>query len=34
MCGSGWRALVVIEECYCRAVEAGVAVELGFDQPG
>ena len=34
MCGSRWRPLVVIEECYCRAVEAGVAVELGFDQPG
>jgi hypothetical protein len=35
LCGSPrWRPLVVIEECYCRTVEAGVAAELGFDQPG
>jgi hypothetical protein len=29
-----WRRLVVVQECYCRAVKAGVAAELGFDQSG
>jgi hypothetical protein len=34
MPGLRWRRLVVVQECYCCAVEAGVAAELGFDQSG
>jgi hypothetical protein len=32
--GLRWRRLVVVQECCCRAVEAGVAAEVGFDQSG
>jgi hypothetical protein len=34
MSGLRWRRLVVVQELYCCAVEAGVTAELGFDQSG
>jgi hypothetical protein len=30
--GLRWRRLVMVQEFYCCAVEAGVTAELGFDQ--